>query len=187
VRKDQVQVYVADAAGAIWELLMSIDDVVTVTGAVIPAGNVAFGSTPRAVSRGREFMDLFWVDPGGRILSAFWTDAAGTWSAPFEIAPKLPDAEAHLAAPATSVTAVDSRGGLQVFWEEPDQSVWSTWWAARPDGGVEEWSRPVSVLAEGTVQAGAGMAAVARDVGHVRLFFLDRNGTPSETWWGTTP
>jgi hypothetical protein len=190
-RGGKVFVYWVDGAGAIWELQADDQNTTTAGVIVVPAGSAAALSNISAVSKNPDQMDLFWIDsanagnpanPSGRVMSSFWTTAAGAWSAPFEVG------GGHRAALPSSVASVNENADrVQVFWEENDRSVWTSWFASRPDGAAVGWSPPAQVLVPGTALGGRDMAAVSRQPGNIRLFLIDNTSQLAETHWGALP
>jgi hypothetical protein len=180
-RAGRVFIIVVDGAGAFWEL--SVDDQVGFQPPqrIIPAG-IADGAVA-LVSRNNEQLDVFWIDKVSRSpMSSFWNTATGLWSAPFAIA-------AGRTALSGSALAVPNSWNerLQVFWQEADSSVWTTWWAPRPNAVPATWSTPSLAVAAGVAAAGSDLIAVSRKAEHVRLFFVDSTSTLQNVYWGENP
>lgn len=182
VRSDRVFIYWVDGAGAIWEKQLDQTNTTTPTAAVAPAGSVDPRSNLAAVSKDSDHMDLFWIDPGGRLMSTFWTSDAASWQPPFEVG------SGRRAALPGSVTCVSDDGvRVQLFWEEGDRSVWTTWWTSRPDNAPVAWSPPTQVLVPGTTLGGRDLVAVSRQIEHIRLFLVEKDRQVAETYWGEVP
>jgi hypothetical protein len=180
-RAGRIFIIVVDGAGAFWEL--SVDDQLGFQPPqrIIPAG-IADGAVA-LVSRNNEQLDVFWIDKVSRSpTSSFWNTATGLWSAPFAIAAgRTARSGSALAAP----NSWNER--LQVFWQEADSSVWTTWWAPRPDAVPATWSTPSLAVAAGVAAAGSDLIAVSRKAKHVRLFFVDSTSTLQNVHWGENP
>jgi Matrixin/Putative peptidoglycan binding domain len=182
VRGNKVFVYWVDGAGAVWELQVNDQNVTTAGAIVAGAGSAAALSNIAAVSKNPDHMDLFWINPSGRVFSTFWTTAVGAWAAPFDVA------SGRTAALPSSVTCVNQGADrVQAFWEEADRSVWTTWWTSRPDGVPVAWSPPAQVLMPGTARGGLDMVAVSRQAEYIRLFLIDNGRQLAETHWGGVP
>lgn len=182
VRGDRVFIYWVDGAGAVWETQLDQANSTTPSAAVAPAGSVDPRSNIAALSKDSQHMDLFWIDPGGRLMSTFWNNGAASWAAPFEVG------AGRRAALPSSVTCVhDGADRVQLFWEEADRSVWMTWWASRPDNQPVAWAPPAQVLVSGTALGGRDLVAVSRQIEHVRLFLVNSGRQVAETHWGEVP
>src|SRR6202035_322607 len=76
-------------------------------------------------------------------------------------------------------------GHMDVFWVAPDGSVMSTWWdqgSTAPPGGWGNPGRAFAIAPAGFAQAGA-IASVARDAGHMVVFWVAPDGSVMSTWW----
>ncbi len=180
-RSGRIFVIVVDGAGALWEL--SVDDL---AGFQPPQRIIPGGFADRAVaveSRNKDQLDLFWIDKSSRVpTSSFWNTATGLWSAPFSMA------GSRTAAGGSAIAAVNPwNERLQVFWQEPDRSIWTSWWAPRADGLPATWSPPAPVIAAGLAAVGSDLVAVSRTSGHVRLFFVDAASALQNIYWGLSP
>lgn len=186
----RLHLFWVDGVGAVWELTLDTTQAVSAPTKVVADGSVGTGANLVAVSRDSEHVDLFWIAPpdpvgglSGPILTASWDSAAASkWSAPIEVA------SGHRARMPGAVAAVHAGGNrLQVFWEEPSGSIWSSWWDTHSDGTVVPWSPPAQAVPDGSTSGGLEMAAASRLPGNVRLFFVDAAGKLAETFWGATP
>src|SRR6202035_3190307 len=74
-----------------------------------------------------------------------------------------------------------SAGHMDVFWIDRNGSVTSTWWDAGTDAGLWDRGRPFQ-LATQAAQPGA-IASVARDAGHMDVFWVAPDGSVMSTWW----
>ena len=117
----RVHLFWSDDDGAIWTGSVNRQDVPFPAVRVARRGSIANTSPIAAISVTDGKIDLFWSSRTNTVMSTSWNRATGTWAAPFEVG------GGHMADPQTGITAVQiNRSGLQVFWQEPDRSVWST-------------------------------------------------------------
>ena len=128
------------------------------------------------VSRYSGHLDLFWVTPNGEIGTNWWETTNpdnGGWGSAFTIAPS------GSALPLT-VTAVSRHPmHLDVFWVAPDGSINTTSYDANVNNGL--WGTPVPITPPG--MAVGGIAAVARGIEQLDLFYVSPDGSVGSVWW----
>jgi hypothetical protein len=142
---------------------------------VAPAGSAAPGAV-KAVARHIEHLDVFWIGPQGQLRSTWWDNGLedGRWQAAFDIA-------GPGSAQPGAVTAVARQiEHLDVFWVGPQGQVRSTAW----DSGQADarWLAPFDIAGPGSAQPG-GICCVARNPGHLDVFWVGPQGQVRSTSW----
>ncbi len=142
---------------------------------IAPAGAAEVGSVS-SVAREVNHLDVFWVGRDGSVRSNWWDAYAnnGAWNQPFEIAPAG-------AAEVGSVSSVAREvNHLDVFWVGRDGSVRSNWWDAYANNGA--WNQPFEIAPAGAAEVGS-VSSVAREVNHLDVFWVGRDGSVRSNWW----
>ena len=180
-RSGRIFVIVVDGAGALWEL--SVDDLAGFQPPqrIIP-GAFADGAVA-VVSRNKDQLDLFWIDKSTRVpTSSFWNTATGLWSAPFSMA------GGQTAVSGSAIAAVNPwNERLQVFWQQPDRSIWTSWWAPRTDGLPATWSPPAPSSSPDWPPSDPTSSRFQGRADASGCFFVDAASALQNIYWGLNP
>jgi hypothetical protein len=140
---------------------------------------IAPNATPVAsVARLPNHLDIFWVGSDGSVGSNWWDAAVnkGAWNQPFSIAPPN---SARWNSPVVAVARTSNH--LDVFWIAPDGSISSAWWDGNFNNG--RWNPPFSLAPPRSAGPESGIAAVARTLSHLDVFWVAGDGSVATNWW----
>jgi hypothetical protein len=131
-----------------------------------------------------EHLDVFWVGPDGAIGSTYWDAAPGNGWGDHQPFPITPPAAAQQGAAVAAVARTPEH--LDVFWTGPDGAIGSTYWDAAPGNGWGD-HHPFPITPPGAAAQGSGVAALARDLDHLDVFWIGPDGAVGSTYWDAAP
>jgi len=73
-----------------------------------------------------------------------------------------------------------------VFWIGPDGAIGSTWWDGAPHANWGDHA-PFPITPPGAAQPGSPTAVIARNPGHLDVFWIGPDGAVASTWWDAAP
>ena len=122
-------------------------------------------------------LDVFWIGPDGGVGTT-WANPGidnGNWNMPSAIG--SPHA-ARSVSPISAVTRME--GAVDVFWIGPDGAVATTWVNPNIDNG--NWHPAFPITPPGAARQNSPIAAIARLVGALDVFWIGPDGAVATTW-----
>ena len=183
---DHLDVFWADNAGAVgtnwWDGKLPNGNWnqhgafrITGVNVVPPGGGVA------VVARRPNQLDVFWADNAGAIGTNWWNGdvANGGWEhGAFRIT------NTGVVPPGASVAAIARfPDHMDVFWLDDAGAVGTNWWDGKLPNGNWNQHGAFRITDANVAPPGGGVAAVARMLEHLDVFWLDNGGAVGTQWW----